>query len=91
MNDLPYMKISEFAKITGIKRANLIFYDQIGLLSPEFRGENEYRFYTHRQLSSAYLISGLRSVGVSIKEIKQYASNRTPLKMIELFNKKNMI
>lgn len=74
--------------MTGIKRTNLIFYDKIGLLRPEFRGENGYRFYTYRQLSSAYLISDLRSIGVSIEEIKQYAHNRTPAKMIELFSKK---
>jgi len=82
------MKISEFAKITGIKRANLIFYDKIGLLSPEHRGENDYRYYMHHQLGSAYLISDLRGIGVSIEDIKQYADKRTPEKMIQLFSEK---
>ncbi len=82
------MKISEFGEITGIKRANLIFYDKIGLLSPEYRGENDYRYYTRRQLGIAYLISGLRNIGIPIKDIKQYAEQRTPLKMLQLFSEK---
>ncbi|MHA8138628.1 MerR family transcriptional regulator [Lactobacillaceae bacterium Scapto_B20] len=40
------MKISEFAKLTGISRENLIFYDQQGLLKPISRGQNGYRYYS---------------------------------------------
>ena len=54
------LSILEYSRLTGIKRDNLRFYDRIGLLKPEIRGENGYRYYTRRQLSSAYLISGLR-------------------------------
>lgn len=85
MKNKPYMAISEFAKLTGIKRANLIFYDKIGLLVPEHRGANDYRYYTRRQLGSAYLIASLRELGIGIEEIKQYASSRTPEQMIALF------
>lgn len=79
------MPIREFSKLTGIKRENLRFYDQIGLLCPEVRGENDYRYYSRRQLNSAYLISELRALGVGLKEIKQYSMERTPEKMLELF------
>lgn len=85
MKNNPYMTISEFAKLTGIKRANLIFYDKIGLLVPEHRGANDYRYYTRRQLGSAYLIVSLRELGIGIEEIKHYASSRTPEQMISLF------
>ena len=37
------MQIKEFSALTGIKRETLRYYDQIKLLSPEFRGENGYR------------------------------------------------
>lgn len=43
------MPIREFARLTGIRPANLRFYDQIGLLSPELRGENGYRYYSRRR------------------------------------------
>lgn len=86
MKPKTYMTISEFAHITGIKRANLIFYDNIGLLSPEFRGDNDYRYYTRQQLSSAYIIITLRELGLSLDTIRHYASERTPEKMLLLFD-----
>lgn len=79
------ISISEFAALTGIKRTNLIFYDRIGLLSPEHRGENNYRYYSQRQLGMAFLIGELREIGIGIEEIKGYADSRTPKKMAELF------
>lgn len=82
------MTISEFARITGIKRTNLIFYDQIGLLAPEHRGENGYRYYSRNQLGSGFLINDLRKIGIGIEEIKAYAKDRTPQKMLELFKAK---
>ncbi|MDB2120430.1 MerR family DNA-binding transcriptional regulator [Clostridium paraputrificum] len=42
MKDGSNMQIKEFSALTGIKRENLRYYDQIGLLSPEFRGKNGY-------------------------------------------------
>lgn len=79
------MSISEFARFSGIKRANLIFYDKIGLLSPEYRGENQYRYYANHQLNSAYLIVSLRELGLSIDEIKKYSEHPTPEGMTEMF------
>ena len=79
------LAIGEFARLTGIRKENLRFYDRIGLLSPEFRAENNYRYYTRRQLNTAYLISALRDLGVGLDEIKRYAGQRTPQKMLALF------
>ena len=45
MKDRYYMTIKEFSNITGIKSQTLRYYDQIGLFSPEHRGENGYRYY----------------------------------------------
>lgn len=80
-----YMTISEFSRITGIKRENLRYYDQIGLLSPECRGENGYRYYTRRQLNTSYLIVSLRELGIGIEEIRKYVDKRTPEQMFSLF------
>ena len=86
MKDKSYMAIKEFSRLTGIKRENLRYYDQIGLLSPECRGENGYRYYTQRQLTTAYLILSLRELGIGIEEIKNYIDRRTPENMFSLFN-----
>ena len=45
MSQKKQLSILEFSRLTGIKRENLRFYDRIGLLSPEARGENGYRYY----------------------------------------------
>lgn len=86
MKDKSYMPIKEFSRLTGIKRENLRYYDQIGLLSPEFRGKNGYRYYTRSQLTTAYLIISLREIGISIDEIKKYIDIRTPQQMFYLFS-----
>ncbi|MGG7178436.1 MerR family transcriptional regulator [Clostridium paraputrificum] len=93
MNTNSYMQIKEFSRLTGIKRENLRYYDQIGLLSPEYRGENGYRYYTQRQLTSAYLILSLRELGIGIEEIKKYVDRRSPEEMFSLFSsqKKNIL
>ena len=85
MKDKSHMSIKEFSRITGIKRENLRYYDKIGLLSPEYRGENNYRYYTRSQLNTAYLILSLRELGISIEEIKNYVDRRTPQGMFSLF------
>ena len=36
----------QFAKLNGINRRTLHYYDEIGLFSPEFKEENGYRYYT---------------------------------------------
>lgn len=85
MKDKSYMTIKEFSRITGIKRENLRYYDKIGLLSPEYRGENNYRYYTRSQLNTGYLILSLRELGISIEEVKDYVDRRTPQSMFSLF------
>lgn len=60
--------------------------DQIGLLSPELRGKNGYRYYTRNQLTTPYLIISLREIGISIDKIKKYIDIRTPEKLFSLFS-----
>lgn len=85
MSQKKQLSILEFSRLTGIRRDNLRFYDRIGLLKPELRGENGYRYYTRRQLGSAYLIGDLRLLGVGLDDIKRYSAGRTPEKMLALF------
>ncbi len=85
MSQKKHLSILEFSRLTGIKRDNLRFYDRIGLLSPDRRGENGYRYYSRRQLGSAYLIGSLRGLGVGLEDIKQHAARRSPENMLALF------
>lgn len=87
-----HMKISEFAQVTGITRKNLIFYDKIGLLSPtRIDGQNNYRYYTYQQIDTANVITVLREINMSLKEIKAYLCGRSPEKMICMLNRQKKI
>ena len=58
------LSISQFAHLSGIKRKNLIFYDEIGLFSPAHVGENGYRYYSTRQFDTANLTWSLKEIGM---------------------------
>ena len=84
MNQKKKLSILEFSRLTGISRDNLRFYDRIGLLCPEQRGENNYRYYARHQLNSAYLIGSLRLLEVGLEDIRHYSAGRTPERMLAL-------
>lgn len=86
MKEKTTLQIKEFSDLTGIKRETLRYYDQIGLLSPEFRGKNDYRYYNRSQLTTAYLIISLRELGIGIEEIRRYIDIRSPEEMFSLFS-----
>ncbi|WP_342758568.1 MerR family transcriptional regulator [Kineothrix sedimenti] len=79
------MKISEFAHVTGITRRTLLFYDKIGLLSPaEIDRNNSYRYYTYPQIDIANVITVLREIGMPLKQVKDYISNRSPENLVDM-------
>jgi DNA-binding transcriptional MerR regulator len=70
--------MKEFAKYTGFSQTNLRYYDEIGLLKPVKRGENNYRYYSAQQIVTINMINVLRSLGTPLNEIAELESNRTP-------------
>lgn len=79
-----YLKISEFAAVTGISRKLLIFYDNNGILHPQYTDpENGYRYYSYHQIDTAYVILTFREAGMSLDDIRQYLSSRSPEHLLE--------
>lgn len=66
-----YLTISEFAKISGVSRQTLIYYDRIGLFSPAHIANNQYRMYLHKQVDTIGIITILSDLGVPLKKIKE--------------------
>lgn len=65
------LKIKEFSILSQIGVRMLRHYDNIGLLHPAHIGENNsYRYYDEEQLLIANTIQSLKSMGISLKEIK---------------------
>ncbi len=76
--------ISEMAKLHGITRQTLIYYDEIDLFKPREVDENGYRYYSRRQIPYLREICFLKSVGVSLKDIVEHFQERCPEKEMEL-------
>ena len=63
------MKISEFAKRSGVTIKTLLHYEKIGLLIPSSRNENGYRVYLEEDFLKLQQITTLKYIGLSLKEI----------------------
>ena len=62
----------EFAKLFGVNKDTLLYYDKIDLFKPAGIKDNGYRYYTLEQFDSFIAIQSLRSVQFPIKDLKEY-------------------
>ncbi|WP_096271614.1 MerR family transcriptional regulator [Paucisalibacillus globulus] len=83
-----YLSTGEFAKLCKVNKQTLIFYDQIGLLSPVVKNDKGYRFYSIHQLELFNVIDVLKDLDMSLKDIKQYTQNKSPEGFLKLMYKK---
>lgn len=72
------MTIKEIECLTGMERANIRFYEQQGLITPA-RRENGYRDYSQQDLDTLLRIQLLRSLHISLEEIKGLAAGEKQL------------
>ncbi len=82
-----YFSISDFAKLVGVTRQTLLYYDRIGLFKPIKTMENGYRVYSRTQINIFSLIYMLGEMGVPLKEIKQIVERISPDTAIEVLKK----
>ena len=82
MDDL--IAISEMAKLNGISRQTLIYYDDIDLFKPIKVDDNGYRYYSRRQIPFLREICFLKSVGVGLKDVIEHFKDRSAAKEMEL-------
>lgn len=81
----------QFAKLNGINKRTLHYYDEIGLFSPEFKEENGYRYYTCFQTVQLELIVTLRKIGLSIEEIIRYQRSPSGTSFADLIAEKKQL
>lgn len=72
------MTIKEIEQLSGMTRANIRYYESEGLLTP-YRADNGYRDYSPHDLQTLQRIRLLRSLGMSIEDIKAVQSGRLTL------------
>lgn len=81
----------QFAKLNGINKRTLHYYDEIGLFSPDIKGENGYRYYTCFQTVQLELILILRKIGLSIEEIVRYQQRTLGASFAELIEERKAL
>lgn len=83
------LTIGQFAKLHGINKKTLMWYDEIGLFKPAaIDSENGYRYYNYRQSSVLETILLLRELDVSIDEIQEFMKNRSASNFKSLLDEK---
>ena len=61
--------ISKTARLFGLSRSTLLYYDRVGLLSPSRRTSAGYRIYTEQDVKRLERICILRQTSLSIEDI----------------------
>lgn len=64
--------VGRLAKMFGLSRTALLYYDDIGLLSPSERAGNGYRLYSESDMERLKQIVCLRDAGIPLNEISAY-------------------
>lgn len=79
--------IGEVAEMCSVSIKTLRYYDQIGLVIPEFRNEeSKYRYYSKQQMIKLFIIRQLRKLGFAVKEIKELLEKLNVEEMEEAIN-----
>lgn len=82
--NIKYLSTGEFAKLCKVNKQTLLYYDQIGLLTPVYKNEKGYRFYSINQMEFFYVIDLLKDLGMSLHDIQQYTQNKSPERFLKL-------
>ncbi len=86
------VNISEFAKLTGVSVRTLHYYDEIGLLKPDFVSDNTgYRFYGEKAFTTMQEILFYRELDFSLKSIKEFITSPSHNKTEALKTQKQLL
>ncbi len=72
-----YLSTSEFAKIVGVSKHTLFYYDKEGVFCPEKKQDNGFRVYSVFQIETFFVIKSLTDMGVKLTKIKEYLKTRS--------------
>lgn len=84
------MNIKEAEERTGLKAANIRYYEQEGLLHPERNRRNNYREYSQEDVEVLERIKMLRTLDVPLREIRKKDSAAHQEKIKRLAEKEEL-
>lgn len=85
-----YYLINEISKLYGIGPDSLRYYEKIGIISPE-RSESGYRLYSLKDIYKLSIISDLRRLDFTMKQIKEYLDYQSVANTLELLREESAI
>ena len=59
----------QFARLCHTTKETLFHYDRLGLLRPQYKGENGYRYYDIRQFLQFDMITLFKETGTPLKDM----------------------
>ena len=65
------MTIGEAAQLSGLPAKTIRYYEEIGLLQPASRGDNNYRSYGGAEIGFLRFVSRARGLGFSLKDVHE--------------------
>ena len=80
------MTIKEAEQLTGIKKANIRYYEEVGLIQPKRDSSNRYRDYGREEIAMLKKIKFLRGLDISISDIKNL--QRGTVSLAEMMQRK---
>ena len=83
------MTIKDVEKRTGLSRSNIRFYEKEKLIEPSRNESNGYRDYSENDVENIKKIAYLRTLGISIEDIRSIISEKVTLR--EMLKKQNEV
>ena len=71
-----YFTPGELAKLTGISKQILLYYDKNNIFSPSFVDDNGYRYYSLSQYFSLEILITMRKLDIPLQDIMFYLKNK---------------
>lgn len=65
-----YYSVKEIAKLSGVTKRTIQFYDKRGILKPSYINEHGYRFYSDNDFLKLQKILSLKYIGLPLSDIK---------------------
>lgn len=89
-NKINLVSTNQFAKLCNVSKQTILYYDKKDLLKPKIVTEKGYRYYELSQIEVFSVIYALKSVGMTLNEIKEYFDNKDPEQFISLLNREQI-
>ena len=86
-----YYTAGELAKLFGIPKQTMFYYDKMGLLTPEFVAENGYRYYAMPQYLTLEIILFLRKLDISVPHIKEFLEHRSRDEILNILKEREVL